>query len=228
MDGLTIAPLTEWTALLRLAMSMIMGAALGLERSRKLRPAGLRTYMLVCIGACAMMITGLYLFDTKGPGFDPARLAAQVVSGIGFIGAGTIMVTSKHRVKGLTTAAGIWAVACLGIVVGVGFYAAAVGAFFLLLITMLFADRLEQSYYRRLRRVNVGIIVSSVSVLKDIKDTLEEHRIQVTGIEFADSVPEDGTQFSCVLRMERYMNHKELFDIIDAVEGVVLVENLDI
>lgn len=228
MDGLTIAPLTEWTALLRLAMSMIMGAALGLERSRKLRPAGLRTYMLVCIGACAMMITGLYLFDSKGPGFDPARLAAQVVSGIGFIGAGTIMVTSKHRVKGLTTAAGIWAVACLGIVVGVGFYAAAVGAFFLLLITMLFADRLEQSYYRRLRRVNVGIIVSSVSVLKDIKDSLEEHRIQVTGIEFADSVPDDGTQFSCVLRMERYMNHKELFDIIDAVEGVILVENLDI
>lgn len=228
MDGLTIAPLTEWTALLRLAMSMIMGAALGLERSRKLRPAGLRTYMLVCIGACAMMITGLYLFDSKGPGFDPARLAAQVVSGIGFIGAGTIMVTSKHRVKGLTTAAGIWAVACLGIVVGVGFYAAAVGTFFLLLITMLFADRLEQSYYRRLRRVNVGIIVSSVSVLKDIKDSLEEHRIQVTGIEFADSVPDDGTQFSCVLRMERYMNHKELFDIIDAVEGVILVENLDI
>lgn len=228
MDGLTIAPLTEWTALLRLAMSMIMGAALGLERSRKLRPAGLRTYMLVCIGACAMMITGLYLFDSKGPGFDPARLAAQVVSGIGFIGAGTIMVTSKHRVKGLTTAAGIWAVACLGIVVGVGFYAAAVGTFFLLLITMLFADRLEQSYYRRLRRVNVGIIVSSVSVLKDIKDSLEAHRIQVTGIEFADSVPDDGTQFSCVLRMERYMNHKELFDIIDAVEGVILVENLDI
>lgn len=215
-------------ALLRLILAMLMGAALGLERSRKLRPAGLRTYMLVCIGACSTMLSGLLLFEQCGPGFDPARMAAQVVSGIGFIGAGTIMVTPKHRVKGLTTAAGIWAVACLGIAIGGGFYTIAVGAFVLLLTTMLFADKLELIYYTSLKRLSAGIIISSLEVLKQISSELREVGIQLTGVEFTDSVAQEGIAVSCVLRMEKRMVHHEIIKKIMEVEGVIFVERLDV
>ena len=156
------------TALCRVFLAMLMGGALGLERSRKLRPAGLRTYMLVCIGSCAIMTVGIYLFERYESGVDPVRMAAQVVSGIGFIGAGTIMVTPRHRVKGLTTAAGIWASACLGITIGAGYYVLSFGTFVLLLFTMIFADKLELNYYKRLKRLSIGLIIASLDVIKKI------------------------------------------------------------
>ena len=98
ISGINLSALNEYSVLLRLLLSGILGAILGLERTRKLRPAGLRTYMLVCIGSCLVMLSGLYMFEKYGPGFDPARMAAQVVSGIGFLGAGTIIVTANHKV----------------------------------------------------------------------------------------------------------------------------------
>ncbi len=112
------------SAFVRLALALIFGGVLGVERGRKNRPAGFRTYMVVCIGAAMVMITNQYIVQLYGEG-DPTRMGAQVVSGIGFLGAGTIMVIGKNKVKGLTTAAGLWASACIGLTVGVGFYSGA-------------------------------------------------------------------------------------------------------
>lgn len=116
-----VRELTLLSVLLRVLTAVVLGGAIGLERGMKNRPAGLRTYMLVCIGACIVMITNQYAVQVFGVG-DPVRMAAQVVSGIGFLGAGTIIVTSRSRIKGLTTAAGLWASACVGLAVGIGFY----------------------------------------------------------------------------------------------------------
>ncbi|WP_326909164.1 MgtC/SapB family protein [Sedimentibacter sp. MB31-C6] len=118
-------------------MSLIIGGLLGLERSRKSRPAGFRTYMLVCLSSTLVMMTNQFIFETYSSG-DPARLGAQVISGIGFLGVGTIIVTRKNQVKGLTTAAGLWVAACLGLSIGIGFYAGAiiVGIFVLLIMTL--------------------------------------------------------------------------------------------
>ncbi len=115
----------------RLALSLLCGGVLGFERERKGRAAGFRTYMLVCMGATLVMLTNQYIHDYTGTG-DIARLGAQVISGIGFLGAGTIIVTGRNHIKGLTTAAGLWASACIGLAIGIGFYfGAIIGSFFI-------------------------------------------------------------------------------------------------
>ena len=118
---LTARLLTLTGIFLRILISVILGGIIGRERGMKNRPAGLRTYMLVCLGSCVVMMINQYAFQVYNTG-DPVRLGAQVVSGIGFLGAGTIIVTSHNQIKGLTTAAGLWASACLGLAMGIGLY----------------------------------------------------------------------------------------------------------
>ena len=105
--------LTIFSVLLRTVLAMVFSGILGYEREKKGRPAGFRTYMVVCIGSEIAMMTGIFLSRELGS-TDPSRIAAQVISGIGFLGAGTILVTRQNQVKGLTTAAGLWAAACMG------------------------------------------------------------------------------------------------------------------
>ena len=124
---LELRELTYLSVVLRIAAALFMGGALGLERGMKNRPAGLRTYMLVCVGSCLIMMTNQFIFQTTGTG-DPTRMSAQVISGIGFLGAGTIVVTQHNQIKGLTTAAGLWACAGAGLALGIGFYEGAITA----------------------------------------------------------------------------------------------------
>ena len=120
LDGLR--GVTLLSAALRLLLAMACGGLIGLERAFKRRPAGFRTHILICMGAAMTTLTSQYLYLYMGLYTDMARLGAQVVAGIGFIGAGTIMVTSRQRVKGLTTAAGLWASAIVGLALGGGFF----------------------------------------------------------------------------------------------------------
>ena len=124
---LVIPELTYWGALLRILCAMLIGVIVGSERGRNHRPAGMRTHMLVALGACVVMVKSNMLFvefRPFGATPDPARLGAQVISGVGFLGAGTIL-REGLSIKGLTTAASIWAVACLGLAAGAGYYAIA-------------------------------------------------------------------------------------------------------
>ena len=114
------------TVLLRMALAILCGLLIGMERSSKNHSAGFRTHMLVCIGTCTASLTGHYLYLNLNLPADISRLGAQVISGLGFIGAGTIIVTKEHSVKGLTTAAGLWACGIVGLACGAGFYEGAV------------------------------------------------------------------------------------------------------
>ena len=120
MEGLIayLADINAVSICLRVALSMICGGVIGIERSRAHQVAGMRTYMLVCLGATVVMLTGQYMQNYFGTG-------AQVISGIGFLGAGGI-ISSREKIRGLTTAAGLWASACIGLSIGIGFYAAAI------------------------------------------------------------------------------------------------------
>jgi putative Mg2+ transporter-C (MgtC) family protein len=123
-------PLTDIESIQRLALAMVVGAVLGVERERLDRPAGVRTYMLVVEGACLFMICAILLADQvarAGGVSDPGRIASTVVQGIGFIAAGVILTTGKE-VIGLTTAAGLWVATALGLLIGAGFYVVAVVA----------------------------------------------------------------------------------------------------
>ena len=117
----------------RMLLAVLCGGIIGIEREFKRRPAGFRTHILICLGAAMTTLTSQYLYLDRGYYTDIARLGAQVVAGIGFIGAGTIIVTRRRRVKGLTTAAGLWASAIVGLALGAGFYEGALYATFLFL-----------------------------------------------------------------------------------------------
>ena len=115
----------EVSEILRLALVLAAGGIIGFDRSAKGFDAGFRTHIIVCVSSCAIMLANLHLFATLGAG-DPTRMPAQVISGVGFLGAGCILVTSQRRIKGVTTAAGLWAAACLGLVIGAGDYPVAI------------------------------------------------------------------------------------------------------
>lgn len=153
MSDVIYHELTYTDAVLRMIFAMVIGIAVGAERGRNHRPAGMRTHMLVALGACVVMIIGKLLFvefSPLGATPDPARLGAQVISGVGFLGAGTIL-REGLTVKGLTTAASIWTVACLGLAVGAGYYAialtGAVAVYATLTIFEVFQRKIYASHY---------------------------------------------------------------------------------
>ena len=156
--------------LLRLLCAMFIGAVIGTERELTHRPAGMRTHMLVALGSCVVMITSQMIFHQYrafGATPDPARLSAQVITGVGFLGAGTIM-REGPSIKGLTTAASIWAVACLGIAVGAGYYALGIiGTVGMIIILVLFEWLQEKLMHQR-----YGLYLFSVSC-SDVVPTLE-------------------------------------------------------
>jgi len=134
--------------ILRLMLSVFLSGLIGLERQLQRRNAGLRTHILVCLGSCLIMLTSLYVFDIykDRASIDPARIAAGVITGIGFLGAGTIL-REREEVKGLTTAASLWVVAGIGLAVGVGFYSAGFFATILALIVLFFLRSIEKKIF---------------------------------------------------------------------------------
>ncbi len=135
---------------MRLACAMLVGIVIGLEREYTHRPAGLRTHILVALGACAVSLTGEMLFthyQALGATPDPARLSAQIITGVGFLGAGTIMKEGAS-VKGLTTAASVWAVACMGIAAGFGYYALTVLGTVFMFFTLTLVEALQHRFIR--------------------------------------------------------------------------------
>lgn len=129
--------LTGFSMALRLIFSALIGSAIGLERGRHGRAAGMRTHMVVCLGACVCAVLGMYVSDNTTMNVDPMRVGAQVISGVGFLGAGTILVRRSSQIVGLTTAAGLWATATIGLLVGAGYFEAAIIASALLLFANL-------------------------------------------------------------------------------------------
>ena len=147
---------TYLAVVLRITAAFIMGGILGLERGLKQRPAGLRTHMLVGVGACMIMLTNQYIYQVFGTG-DPVRMGAQVVSGIGFLGAGTIVVTKHSQIRGLTTAAGLWSTAAVGLATGIGFYEAAVMGTIIIVLTLTVLSRLDSRMHKKTRCFEVYV-----------------------------------------------------------------------
>lgn len=144
--------------IIRLVVSCVLGGIIGLEREGLNRPAGFRTHVLVALGSTLIMLISIYGFRNEPGLHDPARLAAQVVSGIGFLGAGTIMKEGLS-IKGLTTAASLWVVAAIGLASGAGFYMGAVATTILVYITLVFFIRLERSYLHRDHYMRLTVVM---------------------------------------------------------------------
>lgn len=132
----TMSAFNFWSVTLRIILSAVLGGCVGIEREHHGRAAGMRTHILVCLGSAMTAMVGLYSAFILGFNNDPMRVSAQVISGIGFLGAGTILTRKHAQVTGLTTSAGLWTTASIGIAIGVGFYWAGIMTFFIVILTM--------------------------------------------------------------------------------------------
>ncbi len=162
------------SVLLRILVISLFSGVIGFERGFRGRAAGLRTHMLVGIGACVTAMTGIYAYTTLSYPGDPLRVAAQVMSGISFLGAGTILVRGKTLVTGLTTAAGLWVTAAIGIAVGVGFYEAALISTVIALFTFAFLTKFEKSGKYGKYNIKIYIECEDVKMLNSLMKKLND------------------------------------------------------
>lgn len=224
--GLNIQDVNPLSVSIRLLLAIVLGGLLGLERTRKQRPAGFRTYMLVCIGATVVTLTAQFMSQID-PNYDLGRMPAQVICGIGFLGAGTIMVTKHHRVRGLTTAAGLWACACMGIAIGIGFYLASVMTCIVLLVVMVLADKAEAAFTHKLRRLNLYIIFSSIEHTGTFAKQIRQEGMEINDIEITRGDGDCGAVLICLIHFPRGITAEQTMQKVIAMQGVLFVEQID-
>lgn len=222
-----IREVTYLAVALRIVVAIIVGGLLGLERGMKNRPAGLRTYMLVCVGACIVMLTNQYIYQVYQAG-DPVRMGAQVVSGIGFLGAGTIVVTRRNRIKGLTTAAGLWTAAGVGLALGIGFYEAALVGGLAIFAVIALMQRMDNSMHRKSKQLEVYIELSKDTTLGNFLRTVRGNNVEISNVQREQDVDGDGGNraYIATLKVKKRSNHWEILDIIQAMPGVAYLEEL--
>lgn len=218
--------LTYQELIIRLVLAAVLGSAVGLERQRLDWAAGLRTHMMVCVGSALAMIVSAYGFtEVLTPGkviLDPSRIAAQVVSGIGFLGAGTILFLRHEVIRGLTTAAGLWTVACVGLAVGSGLYAAGLIATVLALIILALLKPLEKSIFSKRRQRMITLIINRQQAsIELIEQAVNQEKLDLTQmvIQRGDQPNEDYVKL-----MLSYNTPKEklpaLADRIRSINGI--------
>ena len=223
-----VRDLTALSILLRMVLPCICGGLIGIEREFKRRPAGFRTHILICLGAAVTTLTSQYIALVMGGATDMARLGAQVVAGVGFIGAGTIIVTRHQRVKGLTTAAGLWASAIVGLALGAGFYEGGVIATALILAAELLFSRLEYHILNNTPEVTLFVEYTDKQCLDRILGLYREEKLKVTSMEITRAAGSE-THNACAifsLRLHKRCKADRLAGLLSQVEGVLWVEEL--
>lgn len=219
--------LTVTEIILRVLISVAIGGLIGLERGMKNRPAGLRTYMLVCVGACVVMLTNQYTYQVYQVG-DPVRMGAQVISGIGFLGAGTIIVTSRNQIKGLTTAAGLWTAGGIGLAIGIGLYEVAIAASAAVFIILTVLHQLDFRVRKKAHILEAYVELDQQThlgnFLKEARDRgLEPSNVQ---LDHEDIVSGKQLSFIVTIKGKKSQNQDAMFTQLRKLEGVEYIEIL--
>lgn len=186
-----MAQLNIQTITIRLVLAVLLGGLIGIERALKHHAAGFRTYIIVCLGSTIAMMTNEFLSNATNMG-DGARLGAQVISGIGFLGAGTIMFTSRNQVKGLTTAAGLWASACLGLAIGIGFYSLSIIAAIIIVVVLAILPSIEKFLTTRSKQFTIHIEFECRENLKEFVKVIREMDFKILSIEHNPAYSQSG------------------------------------
>ena len=225
------------SVVLRILCAMAVGGIVGLDRERKGRAAGFRTYMLVALGAALTVMLGQYLsvmletvwadkvaeLDLKT---DVVRFGAQVINGVGFLGAGTIIVTGRQQVKGLTTAAGLWASACLGLAIGAGFYECVFIGFVLILVCMKLLPKIEDFVTSKALNMNIYISMDSVECLGNIINCFKESNFRILDADIEKEEHATITQINAVfsVKMTERHPHTEILAKLSTLDGIIYIE----
>lgn len=163
------------SVVVRIVLSMLLGGCIGMEREKSKRPAGFRTHILVCIGSCLTALIGLFVLHNLETISDPLRVSAQVISGIGFLGVGTILVKEHDRITGLTTAAGLWATAAIGIACGYGFYSGALLGTLVVTVTAAILFKFESRGRKKNRKITIYLEIKGTDYLNEYIDWLMDN-----------------------------------------------------
>ena len=226
-----------WEVVLRLAVATFCGGVIGIERGKKNRAAGFRTYILVCVGAALTMILGAYmsymevawrLVSDSFATSDASRLGAQVINGIGFLGAGTIIVTGRQQVKGMTTAAGLWASACMGLAIGAGFYIGALVGCICIFVTMVFFTRIESFILSHSKNINLFIEFEDIEDLSSIVEKIRKNDVRIFDVEITKGKYTETKYPNAIfsLRLPKKLTHSALVTEIASVSAVRMIEEL--
>ena len=221
------ANLDTLSIIVRLVLAVLCGGIIGIERERKRRPAGFRTHILICLGAAITTLTSQYvLFELQLP-TDLMRLGAQVIAGIGFIGAGAIIVTRHRQVKGLTTAAGLWVTAIVGLCCGAGFYEGVVLTTVIILLAELLFSRLEYFIISHSRTSNIYVEYAHNENLGQIIETIKQAGAYIIELELSKSTGANkNSTVTFSVKTSRNVSCRTLLTYISKVDGVVSVEEL--
>jgi len=237
LDGMRV--LTMESVCLRLMLAVFFGGLIGMERQRKRRAAGFRTYMLVCLGAALASMLGQYehnllnevitaVVDSAALRTDVCRFGAQVINGIGFLGAGTIIVTSRKEVKGVTTAAGLWASACIGLAIGAGFFECVIPGFLLILFCVWLLPKMEDVMMERARNMNLYIEFASLRQVGDIIKKMKELGAHIYEIDIERGKKKQMEHPHAVLsvRLNRSQSHIQVLSELAKMEQVFTIDEI--
>ena len=213
----------------RLVLAVICGGLIGLEREIKRRPAGFRTHILICMGAAITILTNLYLYQVMHLYTDISRMGAQVIAGIGFVGAGAIIVTKRQRVKGLTTAAGLWTSSIIGLACGAGYVECAIFATLMVLFAEMVLVKFEYRFARKISDANVYIEYGHAGTIQQLVRILREKRIPMNDIE-VNRISDDDDRFHycaiITIRVSQEVMNREVLGAFNAIDDVMTVEEL--
>ena len=225
-DGLR--DITMLSVTVRMLLAVLCGGLIGLERAYKRRPAGFRTHILICLGASMTTMTSQFLYLNMHYYTDMARLGAQVIAGIGFIGAGTMIVTRQQRVKGLTTAAGLWAAAIIGLAIGGGFYEGGLCGTVIVLLAELYFSELEYRILDHAPEINLYMEYRDKECLDRVLYLFRISRLKLQNMEITRATGSDKHNACAIysLRLNKNCSIKELLERVKLIEGVVSVEEL--
>lgn len=220
--------ITILSIVVRLTLAILCGGIIGYDRGRKRRPAGMRTHILVCIGSALVMVTNQYVVDILlYTDADPTRLGAQVISGIGFLGAGTILITGKQQVKGLTTAAGLWASACMGLAIGIGFYEGAIIGCVFIFASITILHRFDAYVMSKTKLMELYLQITSVKALSTVFAALKERDMSIENVELVKTgVTEDAIGVFVTIKQKERVDHENVLLLLGELDDVVTVEEI--
>lgn len=210
---------------IKLVLAVLLGGTIGVERELKRRSAGSRTHILICLGAAMTMIANQQMILSSA-NVDPARIGAQVVAGIGFIGAGTIVVSHRNKVRGLTTAAGLWATAVIGLALGCGYFECAIALTLLILFTESFLSKIEWIRNRKQRPVALYVeYKSSKGYVSRLLDFLANEEISILDMEVLKNDDSKNVLLLTVL-LNNNINEEELSIAVEDMPDTITTEIL--
>jgi putative Mg2+ transporter-C (MgtC) family protein len=218
--------LNIYSICVRLLLAIVLGGIIGLERGATRHAAGFRTHILVCMGAALAMLTNQFIYDTFSTAVDPARMGAQVITGVGFLGVGTILITGSKKIKGLTTAAGLWASACLGLAAGIGFYDGAIIGGIAIFVSLALLPKIESFFYLRSGVISIYVEVTDFDSFKNFMTSLGTLRITVieTDLSHPNPLTPGGLAFVLSLKLPRSSRAVEVIEVLSQLDNVTYIE----